>query len=51
MNITVGDSLNFVYSEAHDVVKVADAAAFETCAAGETVGATSRARRRAQVRE
>ena len=35
MNITVGDSLNFVYSEAHDVVKVADAAAFETCAAGE----------------
>ena len=41
MNITVGDSLNFVYSEAHDVVKVADAAAFETCAAGETVGATS----------
>lgn len=41
MNITVGDSLNFVYSEAHDVVKVADAAAFETCAAGETVGAAS----------
>ena len=33
MNITVGDSLNFVYSEAHDVVKVVDAAAFETCAA------------------
>ena len=40
MNITVGDSLNFVYSEAHDVVKVADAAAFETCADGVTVGAT-----------
>ena len=29
MNITVGDTLNFVYSEAHDVVKVADAAAEE----------------------
>jgi plastocyanin len=40
MNITVGDTLNFVYSEAHDVVKVADAAAFETCADGVTVGAT-----------
>ena len=24
LNITVGDTLNFVYSEAHDVVKVAD---------------------------
>ena len=40
MNITVGDTLNFVYSETHDVVKVADAAAFETCAAGVTVGTT-----------
>lgn len=41
MNITVGDSLNFVYSAAHDVVKVSDAAAFEACAAGTVVGATS----------
>ena len=41
MNITVGDTLNFIYSETHDVVKVEDAAAFETCAGGVTVGITS----------
>lgn len=41
MNITVGDSLSFTYSNAHDVVLVEGAAAFDTCASGTTVASTS----------
>lgn len=41
MNITVGDSLNFRYGAAHDVVQVSSADAFNTCASGDTLAGTS----------
>ena len=41
LNLEKGDKIEFKYSASHDVVKVADKAAFDACAAGTTVGSSS----------
>ena len=41
LNLEKGDKIEFKYSVNHDVVKVADKSAFDTCASGTTVGSTS----------